>query len=403
MQRKIVSNALRKWGFAIFEAASGREALEICKSEDIDLVISDWVMPEMDGLEFCKAFRAMGRAQYGYFILLTSKAESSEIAHGLEVGADDFLTKPVSFGELRARLRAGERILHMQSELIAKNRMVSDTLEELQVLHDNLNKDLREARNLQQSLLKETFVDLGRASVSLLLQSCGHVGGDLVGQFPIDEDTVGLFSLDVSGHGVASALMTARLSSYLSSGMQGQNLAICDTENGFAARNPAETAALLNDILLEDLNTEQYFTMALAIVNLRSGLVRCVQAGHPHPIVQKANGDVRILGEGGIPIGLIPGAEFEAFDIQLDPGDRLLLYSDGITECENMGGQFLDEDGLVRILKSYAGTTGPELVADLVWEVQAFGGERDQVDDISALVFDYVGTKDIPPKNTKDL
>ncbi|MEP5762465.1 MAG: SpoIIE family protein phosphatase [Litoreibacter sp.] len=393
VQRTIVANALNKWNYTVFEATSGREALDICEQEDIDLIISDWVMPGMDGLEFCKAFRSLDRSQYGYFILLTSKAESSEIAHGLEAGADDFLTKPVRFGELRARLRAGERILQMQSELIRKNDIVSVTLKELQTLHENLDKDLREARNLQQSLLKETFVELPGASVSLFLQSCGHVGGDLVGQFKINHDMIGIFSLDVSGHGVASALMTARLSSYLSSGLQGRNIAILDGEDGFTARDPAETAALLNNILLEELNTEQYFTMNLAIVHLRTGKTRCVQAGHPHPILQKANGDIQLLGSGGIPIGLIPGAEFESFDIQLNPGDRLLMYSDGVTESENMGGQFLDEDGLIRILKGNNVPPGPEFVTNLMSEVQAFSGTRDQTDDISALVLDFTGER----------
>jgi sigma-B regulation protein RsbU (phosphoserine phosphatase) len=391
MQRKIVSNALKKWGYEIFEASGGEEALNICATRSIDLVISDWVMPGMNGLEFCHKFRALERSDYGYFILLTSKAEAAEIAVGLDAGADDFLTKPVSFGELRARLKAGERILKMQSELLVKNEIVSDTLDKLQILHKALDKDLQEARSLQQSLLKDTFVELDGATISLCLQSCGHIGGDLVGQFLIDETTVGLFSIDVSGHGVSSALMTARLSSYLSSSSPSQNIAIVETENGYIARDPAETTAELNNILLSELDTEHYFTMALAIVDLKTGHARCVQAGHPHPIVQKTNGDIKLLGDGGIPVGLIKDAEFESFDVKLDPGDRLLLYSDGITECENMGGQFLDEDGLIKILKGNTGTDGPEFVTDLIWELQSFRGDRDQADDISGLVFDFKG------------
>ncbi|MEO5614655.1 MAG: response regulator, partial [Cypionkella sp.] len=95
---------LSRWGYQVTEAASGDEALALCLLQDFDIVLSDWMMPGMTGLEFCKAFRALPREGYGYFILLTSKSEKAEIADGLENGADDFLTKPVSADELRARL-----------------------------------------------------------------------------------------------------------------------------------------------------------------------------------------------------------------------------------------------------------------------------------------------------------
>ena len=392
MQRKILTSALARWGYIVCEASGGEEAIAICKAEPIDMVISDWVMPGMDGIEFCNVFRRMDRSVYGYFVLLTSKAESSEIASGLDAGADDFLTKPVSFGELRARLRAGERILQMQSELVEKNQVVTDTLSKLETMNEALENDLKNARILQTSLLPETFVDHGSVEISLLFQPCGHVGGDLVGQFTIDENTIGIFSLDVSGHGVTSALMTARLSSYLSGGESSHNIAVTKSNGNWIARPPAETAALLNNILINELKTDQYFTMVLAIVDLRSGKTKLVQAGHPHPILQKANGDVRLLGEGGIPIGLIPDAEYEDFELTLENGDRLLLYSDGVTESENSGGQLLDEDGLIRIVKSNAQTHGPEFVTDLLWEVRSFTGSQEQADDISALVFDFKET-----------
>ena len=97
-QRKILQMQLTRWGYEVTEAASGDEALALCRAQDFDIVLSDWMMPGMTGLEFCKAFRALPREGYGYFILLTSKSEKTEIADGLENGADDFLTKPVSCG-----------------------------------------------------------------------------------------------------------------------------------------------------------------------------------------------------------------------------------------------------------------------------------------------------------------
>ncbi|MFY9237671.1 MAG: response regulator [Roseovarius sp.] len=113
LQRKILVSSLKKWGFETVEASSGDQALEICRRTPPDLVLSDWMMPGMTGIEFCREFRRMARDSYGYFILLTSKSEKDEIASGLDAGADDFLTKPVNAGELRARISAGARIVGM--------------------------------------------------------------------------------------------------------------------------------------------------------------------------------------------------------------------------------------------------------------------------------------------------
>jgi sigma-B regulation protein RsbU (phosphoserine phosphatase) len=92
-QRHLLSTHLRRWGYHVAEAATGTEALQYCRVNHVDLVLSDWIMPGMNGIEFCRAFRKQNRTSYGYFILLTSKSEKAAVAEGLDVGADDFLSK----------------------------------------------------------------------------------------------------------------------------------------------------------------------------------------------------------------------------------------------------------------------------------------------------------------------
>ncbi|MGV8949868.1 MAG: PP2C family protein-serine/threonine phosphatase, partial [Cypionkella sp.] len=277
---------LSRWGYAVVEAESGEEALALCQARDFDIVLSDWMMAGMSGLDFCKAFRALPREGYGYFILLTSKSEKAEIADGLENGADDFVSKPVNSDELRARLRAGERILGMQDQLVETNRLISSTLGTLQTLYDSLDRDLIEARKLQQTLVRDRFRDFGAGTAALMLRPSGHVGGDLVGSFVIDADRVAVYSVDVSGHGVASAMMTARLAGLLSGGSPDQNIALrSSADGGKEAWPPAEVAARLNRMMLQELQVEQYFTLAYAEIDLRNGLTRLVQAGHPHPLI----------------------------------------------------------------------------------------------------------------------
>ena len=146
LQRKILTSLVKRWGFKVCEAENGEQALEMCKDDQPDIVLSDWMMPGMSGLELCQSFRSLPNDDYGYFILLTSKGEKDEVTEGLRAGADDFLTKPINVDELRARISAGERILDMQRELTKKNCMISETLDELQRVYDSLDKDLIEAK-----------------------------------------------------------------------------------------------------------------------------------------------------------------------------------------------------------------------------------------------------------------
>lgn len=389
-QRRLLSVYLQRWGYQVLECDSGEEALALCAEQPIDVVISDWMMPGMSGVEFCQKFRDMKRETYGYFILLTSKSEKSEIARGLGAGADDFLTKPVSADELRARLRGGERILSMQAELVEKNREVARTLEELQRIYDSLDRDLIEARKLQQALVRDRFRDFGTAQVSMMVRTAGHVGGDIVGCFALDSGKLACWAVDVAGHGVAAAMMTARLAGYLSGSVPEHNLAFARSPEGVVSeRSPAELAAVFNQLMLEELQVEQYFTMVYAEFDPATGVVRLVQAGHPYPMVIRADGRVEMIGQGGLPVGLVPMATWENVTLQLNPGDRLCLVSDGVTECPNAEGTELGEEGCAAILRKLAGLESLELLEGLLWELSRFAGTGSFPDDVSGLVLDY--------------
>ena len=392
LQRHILSRTLQNWGFDISQASDGQQALAHCTDRMPDMIISDWMMPGMSGIEFCRALRQLPQDGYTYFVLLTSKSEKAEVARGLDSGADDFLTKPVDPSELRARISAGQRIVQMQQELAAKNALVSDTLRELQRVYDLLDQDLLEAKKLQQSLLRERQRDFGQGHLSLMLRSAGHVGGDLVGFFPVNATELGLFAIDVSGHGISSALMTARLAGYLSAMVPEQNIALRRLEDGSYASIPPERAiATLNDLVLNEMETEQYFTLILAFVDLTTGRVRLAQAGHPHPVVQRADGTIVQEGPGGFPVGLLQGVAFTPHEVTLEPGDRLLLLSDGVTECPNSEGRMLGEAGLAEMLVRLSSSNGKALLDAMLWELSDFAGSNSFPDDVSGILFEYRG------------
>lgn len=392
LQRKILSSSLKRWGYSVVEAGSAEIALELCAQNPPEIVLSDWMMPGMSGIEFCKEFRKLTADHYGYFILLTSKSEKNEVAEGLHAGADDFLTKPVDGNELRARITAGERILEMQHELTLKNRMIGETLDELQRLYDSLDGDLLEAKKLQESLIPKSHTNFDEGDLTLLLRSSGHVGGDLVGYYPAAPGHLGLFAIDVSGHGISSALMTARLAGYLSGNARDQNIALEKCADGqYRSRPPAEAIETLNELVLDEMETEHYFTLMLVDIDLATGKMVIGQAGHPHPVIQRKSGEMIQEGTGGFPVGLMSGVQFTQFEMQLEPGDRLIILSDGVTECPGPTGEMLGEPGLEEMLAQLDDLHGEAFFENLIWKLSEFADHTEFPDDVSGLLFEYSG------------
>ncbi len=391
-QRTVVAVSLKRQGFEVVEAGSGDEAMARLREAPVDLVLSDWMMPGMDGLELCREVRALPQESYTYFILLTSKSEKGAVAQGLDVGADDFLTKPVSPEELRARIYAGDRILQMTRELSEKNRLITATLDEMSTLYDALDRDLVEARKMQQSLVRERLRDFGSAEVSLLLKPSGHVGGDLVGFFKAGPGKLAVYSIDVSGHGIASALLTAQLAGFLSDGSPEHNIALVrDTDGSYVARPPQEVATLLNILMLEDMQSELYFTLVLGYLDLETGVVDIAQCGHPNPVVLRAGQEPSYHGEAGMPIGLIEEAEYTQWRLQLAPGDRLLFYSDGFTECADCSGRMLEEEGFAELIHANRTLSGNAFFEALVWDLDDYRDGGEFADDLSGTMIEFRG------------
>jgi sigma-B regulation protein RsbU (phosphoserine phosphatase) len=146
-------------------------------------------------------------------------------------------------------------------------------------------------------------------------------------------------------------------------------------------------AARLNRMMFEDIQVEQYFTLAYADIDLHSGHLKLVQAGHPHPAVIRKSGVVEYIGKGGLPIGLIPNAQFDRVEAWLAPGDRLFLVSDGVTECPSPEGEELGEEGLTRILQANRAMANAALLEALVWDLAAYFGGEDFPDDVSGVLF----------------
>ena len=390
-QRLLLTAGLRDAGYSVLQAASAPEALELCARVDIDLILSDWMMPGMNGIDLCRTLRSGQSERYVYFILLTSKTDKGAVAEGLEVGADDFLTKPVDASELRARITAGDRLLSMERELRGNNHLLTDALDRLKALYETLDRELAEARTLQLSLVPHRTHRINGGEISRRLRSSGHVGGDMVGSFEIDSRRMGLYSIDVSGHGMAAALLTTRLAGLFSGSSPDRNIALIAGPDGPDSRDPATVAARLNRLMLTELQSERYLTLGYAEIDLETGELRLVQAGHPHPLIQHPDGSVTRLGQGGLPVGLIEDARWQTIEGQMHPGDRLLMVSDGVIECPDGKGQELGQEGLEQLVQQMRDLRGQALIEGLTWELARWSGVEDFPDDVSFALFEYDG------------
>lgn len=385
--RRLLRLLLTRSGFEVVEAADGREALARLATDPVPLVISDWMMPGLTGPELCRAIRCAERdgTAHTYVILLTARHASEDLAEGLDAGADDFLPKPVNEIELLARLKAGQRIVAMQARIADGRRRIETAYAELKRLSDAIDRDLALASLLQAELVPPPVAQVNGTTVAVRCRQAGPIGGDLVGHFPIGDRGLGVYAIDVSGHGIAAALRAVHLAQLLNAGDPRANIAFAAGSAGQGAiRDPAATMAELNRRFPAATGHDLFFTMALAVLDLETGTGRLCRAGHPPPMALAADGAVRVLtGGGSPPVGLLPGIAFASDPFTLAPGERLLLYSDGLAESPLPDGGRLGTEGIARALAVLAGTPTGEVLDRLLADTAPDGVQED---DISAVL-----------------
>ncbi|HCC6243120.1 TPA: response regulator, partial [Klebsiella pneumoniae] len=249
--RRLLSRMLTQWGYIVSEAENGVAALAILENQPVSLVISDWEMPEMNGLMLCREVRRRQFGHYVYLILLTAREDPGDLTQGFAAGADDFLSKPVEQSELRARLHAGARILSLEADLAARNARLSEALRQIE-------QDLELAARIQQSVLPaHQLRHQGFFSDWIFLPSA-WVSGDIFNVFPLG-DRLGFYCVDVSGHGVGAAMMSLAVARQFLHGRAVERF-LFTADNQPAS--PAEVVAILNGRFCSD-ETEivSYFTL----------------------------------------------------------------------------------------------------------------------------------------------
>jgi len=341
-------------------AMNGEIALQIAARTPPDLVLLDIMMPGMDGYEVCRRLRQMPETAEVPIIFLSSLEDVDNKSRGFEAGANDYVTKPFHLMEVKARVRA-----------LLKAKAYSDAVKE------QLAADLRVAHDIQMGMIPQDFTALEKAygvQLAGVLAPAREVGGDLYSAFPGMAGRLVVLIGDVSGKGIPASLFMVRASSLAR--LLGRDIA-----------EPERILARLNDELAADNPSGMFVTMLCAVFDPATGAIAMANAGHNRPVLLRAGAPARWAVDGlGTALGFEPDLKFQRTDLTLQPGDALVLYTDGVNEAFNPAAECYGNDRLLRDLAPFAGQAAPAVAAGLLKQVRAFATGAPQSDDIAIVV-----------------
>ncbi|MBN1850860.1 MAG: SpoIIE family protein phosphatase [Deltaproteobacteria bacterium] len=390
--RLLLSRLLEKLGYEVLSVVDGMEAWETLRKEKIRMMVTDWLMPNLDGLELCKRIRAADFPNYIYIIMLTSKDSKLDIIEGMEAGADDFIVKPFNREELNVRIRAGERVIRLEKKLEEHNRKLTEANEKVSEAYATIKKDLQAAERVQSSLLPEPNTIIFGVRFDWLFLPSTFIAGDIFNYFKLDEYHLGFYLLDVAGHGIPAALLSFTLSKILSSSdLKDNPLKYAIPEPPYyRITSPADVMGHLNQRFQTDDQIMQYFTIVYGIIDTRDGRTVLTQAGHPSPIFLQKRKETSLIGSGGYPVAMFPEAEYEEHEIHLDQGDRLILYSDGITECLNADDKPFTVKRLVQLAQKVQDQPLRMIMTSVREALYQWKGNDQFEDDVTLLAMEVV-------------
>jgi sigma-B regulation protein RsbU (phosphoserine phosphatase) len=350
-------------------AENGEEALiVVANNTDLSLVLSDINMPKMDGLTLLDELQSLDRNDLKT-VIVSAYGDMDNIRTAMNRGAYDFVTKPIDFKDLETTI---EKTL---SEIVKflKSKEMEEQLEAL-------NHDLDMAARIQQKILHQefpVFPNDERFDIFANMIAAKHVGGDFYDFFKFDDDRMAFFIGDVAGKGMPAAIY----------------MAVCRTmlkAIGSEVADPAECIEKVNNMLIPESDISTFVTVFYGVLDLKTGELSYCNGGHNLPYIQTKEGDVKELENvGGLLLGKFEDAPYDMTTVQLNPGDTVVTFTDGVTEAEDENDGFYDEERLISYLEKHPSKSLESLVKGVFLEVMKFTGAAEQSDDITVLTVRY--------------
>jgi anti-anti-sigma factor len=378
-KRFLLSSLLARHKFSVTEAEHGEQALQQVQRDRPDLILLDIALPgELDGFEIYRRLKAAPETAALAVLFVTAPAQVRLQESGVTVTTEDFIPWPVEPAELVARVKTRLGLVSPNPTTSVTPHRVTEHSSSVPTV-DQREKELERARLMQARFFPETF-PLGRGLSFAGRHRASHkIGGDLFDVQKSGEERLAFMIADVSGHGVAAALLTGMLKVLFLNSVQ-------------QCEDPGLLLGMLNEELLTYCGGGEYLTMFVGIWDPGTQTLLYSGAGHPPAYVSSADGSrVARLGGGGGVLGVVPDAHFKTMDLRLKPKQRLVLYTDGITEQSNPQQELFGEKQLVEVCTRWA-TLPLDTVVELVYsEVDLFAAGEAQADDQALLLVEVTG------------
>jgi serine phosphatase RsbU (regulator of sigma subunit) len=367
---QVLAGMLKDRGYKARPVPSGKLALLAARRDPPDLILLDINMPEMNGYEVCEQLKADDQLKGIPVIFISALTEPLDKVKAFSIGGVDYLTKPFQMEELHARVETHLKLRRLQIEL-------EEYSHRLELARELLTLDLELAREVQHGFLPLRLPEVPGYEFFAYYESALEVGGDYYDFIPLSGQRLAVLLGDVSGKGVAAALLMAKLSA---------DARFCM----LTEPDPAAAVTRLNSLLNQSGISDRFVTLLAAILDPESHTVTLVNAGHPPPLVYR--GAARTVAEvtgseaADFPIGIIDGCKYASCQVALEPGDCILAFTDGVTEAMDANSIQLQSKGVCAAVHGEA--YSPRALGERVLEtVKQFAAGRSQHDDIAILAF----------------
>jgi sigma-B regulation protein RsbU (phosphoserine phosphatase) len=372
-----VLTGLLKADYRMMVAKDGERALKIAKSGNPNLVLLDIMMPDMDGYEVCRRLKSDETTRDIPVMFITAMGEVDDETQGLELGAVDYIRKPISPPILKARVKTQLALVRQQRELQTAYAIIKSSKERME-------EELNVGREIQMSMMPLDFPAASESqpfSLYARLEAAREVGGDFYDFYFLNDSLLCLCVGDVSGKGVPAALFMAVTKTLIRAYSAGD-------------RSTAGILTHVNDVLSKDNDNCMFATLFVAVCDIGTGELTYTNASHNPPYIRKTDGRlVRLDKRHGLVAGAMQGIAYGENKLVLNGGDTLLMYTDGVTEAMNQAGELFSEGRLAELLRRQGQHGAESLIEACMSSVREFESGADQADDITLLAFTYAGTQ----------